>query len=395
MAGDPPLQLVLWDGEQVNPATTSSAGRLRIADRATLWKLIVDPLFQFGEAYSNGKLEIDGELGDVLAVIYKSMNSCGGIDCVAGYLSKWLHRPRRDSLARARDNIHQHYDLGNDFYQLWLDDQMTYTCAYFAEPTFTLEQAQQAKLEHVCRKLDLQPGETVIEAGCGWGSLAIYMARNYGVNVTAYNISHEQINYARERARVEGLDDRIEFIESDWRKITGRCDAFVSVGMLEHVGRQNYCRLGQVIDRCLSPNGRGLIHSIGNNKSQQFNPWLRRRIFPGAYAPCLREMMDIFEPCDFAVLDVENLRPHYARTLRCWLERFEQAAEKIRDAYDEKFVRMWRLYLAGSMANFEVGNLQLYQIAFNRADCTSAPWTRAALYARPYSVNSADRPVGG
>src|SRR5208282_3355289 len=163
-------------------------------------------------------------------------------------------------------------------------------------------------MEHVCRKVRLRPGETVVDAGCGWGALALYMAKHYGVTVKAFNISREQIQYARMQARNEGLAGRVEFIEDDYRTISGRFDAFVSVGMLEHVGREHYSELGRVIHRAIGDSGRGLIHFIGRNRPKPFSAWIRKRIFPGAYAPTLREAMEILEPHDYAVFDVENLR---------------------------------------------------------------------------------------
>jgi cyclopropane-fatty-acyl-phospholipid synthase len=237
-------------------------------------------------------------------------------------------------------------------------------------------------MDYVCRKLDLKPGETVVEAGCGWGSLALHMARHYEVSVRAFNISREQVRYARQRAEDEGLADRVEFVEEDYRNIDERCDAFVSVGMLEHVGLRNYATLGAVIDRCLAPGrGRGLLHFIGRNRLRPLNAWIRKRIFPGAYPPTLRQVMEeILEPWSLSVLDVENLRLHYARTLRHWLHRFEGAADEVRQMFDEPFVRAWRLYLAGSEAAFATGWLQLFQVTFARPDKDDVPWTRADLY---------------
>ena len=294
--------------------------------------------------------------------------------------ASWLRRPRPTTRAASRDNIYHHYDIGNKFYQLWLDrEHLAYTCAYFARPEMTIEEAQTAKLEHVCRKLRLSPELTVVEAGCGWGGLAMYMAKQHGVRVRAYNISREQIAFAP-GAKREGLDDRVEFIEDDWRNAIGPCDVFVSVGMLEHVGRKNYRELGRVIDRCLTDEGRGLIHTIGQNQSQPFSPWIERRIFPGAYTPTIAEMMDIFEPYDFSVLDVENLRLHYAETLRHWLARFEENIDTVRNMFDERFVRMWRMYLCGSVAAFEASYYQLFQVVFNRANCNDVAMTREHLY---------------
>jgi cyclopropane-fatty-acyl-phospholipid synthase len=237
-------------------------------------------------------------------------------------------------------------------------------------------------MDLVCRKLRLGPGDKVVEAGCGWGALALHMARHYGAEVKAFNISTEQIRYGRERARAEGLAGRVEFIEDDYRNIRGRFDAFVSVGMLEHVGKEKYAALRAVIDRCLTPEGsRGLLHFIGRDRQRPLNPWIRRRIFPGAYPPTLREALEwIFEPAGLSVLDVENLRLHYARTLVHWLGRFENGVEQVRAMFGEPFVRAWRLYLAGSEAAFATGWMQLFQVVFTRTGENDVPWTRDHLY---------------
>ena len=210
--------------------------------------------------------------------------------------------------------------------------------------------------------------------------LARFFAKNYGVKMRSYNISKEQLAYAREKAKREGLDGQIEYIEDDYRNASGECDVFVSVGMLEHVGQDNYKELGAVVDRVLKPNGRGLIHSIGRNSPALMNAWIEKRIFPGAYPPSIKEMMDIFEPHNFSVLDVENIRLHYARTLEHWLERFDNHEEQIAEHFDENFVRAWRLYLSGSIAAFTTGELQLFQVVFSRQQNNEVPWTRAHLY---------------
>jgi cyclopropane-fatty-acyl-phospholipid synthase len=199
----------------------------------------------------------------------------------------------------------------------------------------------------------------------------------------ACNISGEQIAWARERARREGLAQRVEFVEEDYRSLTGRCDAFVSVGMLEHVGPEHYADLRRVIDRTLAPDGRGLLHSIGRNRPIEFGPFVARRIFPGAYPPTLREMVGLLEPADLSVLDVENLRLHYARTLEHWLARFEAHRDDVAQRCGERSVRMWRLYLAGSVACFRTGTLQLFQVLFARGRSNAIPWTREDLYRRP------------
>jgi cyclopropane-fatty-acyl-phospholipid synthase len=211
----------------------------------------------------------------------------------------------------------------------------------------------------------------------------MHMATRYGAKVRAYNISKEQLEFARARAQALGLSGRVEFVEDDYRNISGDYDVFVSVGMLEHVGAEHYAELGDVVARSLTPTGRGLIHSIGRNRPEPLHPWIERRIFPGAYPPSLAEMMQIFEPGSLSVVDVENLRLHYARTLRHWLDRYELAADKVRRLFaDEAFVRMWRLYLAGSIAAFETGMLQLFQVVFTKQDNNDLPLTREHLYLR-------------
>ncbi len=380
MFGEPPVALVLASGERIVPRGVEPVATIRFADRGVPLALLSNPQLAFGDLYSEGRIDIDGNLVGLLEAVYRASAQAEVRGSLLRTLSGLINRPRRNSLAGSRDNIHHHYDIGNEFYSLWLGRTMAYTCAYYPTESATLDEAQTAKMDHVCRKLRLRPGETVVEAGFGWGTLALHMARHYGVKVRAFNISREQVQYARERAKAEGLADRIEYVEDDYRNITGRYDAFVSVGMLEHVGVENYPALGEVAQRSIGRSGRGLIHSIGRNRPARLHPWIERRIFPGAEPPSLRQMMDLFEPWDLSVLDVENLRLHYARTLTHWLERFEASAERVREMFDEKFVRMWRLYLAGSIAAFTTGTLQLFQVVFAPRENNDVPLTRAHLY---------------
>jgi cyclopropane-fatty-acyl-phospholipid synthase len=379
--GNPPLEFVLWTGERIAPAGAAPVARVRVSSRATLLGILADPQVRFPDAYCAGRLEIEGDLVQLLETVYHSGRS-GPQPSALRRLVEGLHRPHVNTLSGSRENIHRHYDIGNDFYSLWLGETMAYTCAYYPTPTTTLDQAQAAKMDHVCRKLRLRPGESVVEAGCGWGTLGLHMARHYGVKVRAFNISREQIAFARERAASLGLGSQVEYVLDDYRNISGRYDAFVSVGMLEHVGVDNYAGLGEVIARSIGTQGRGLIHSIGRNRPALLQPWIEKRIFPGAYPPSLAEMMRIFEPYDFSVLDVENLRLHYAQTLRHWLALFEAASGRVRAMFDEKFVRMWRMYLAGSVAGFTTGALQLFQVVFAPRDNNDVPMTREHLYMR-------------
>ncbi len=378
--GQPPIRLALGNGAAVSPADDSPIANLIIEDHKTLLHLMLEPEIGFGDAYSEGRIRVEGDLIATLEALYLSISKMGQQSWYAKFVSRLVEYVQRNSLRGSRENIHRHYDLSSDFYRLWLDPQMVYTCAYFQSPSVTLEEAQVAKMDYVCRKLRLQPGERVVDAGCGWGALALHMAKNYGVNVRAFNVSHEQAQWARQRAKDLGMNPWVEFIEDDYRNISGECDAFVSVGMLEHVGLEHYGELGRVIHRSLGKTGRGLLHFIGRNQPTPFSTWTRKRIFPGAYAPTLGQVSDIFEPWDFSVLDVENLRPHYQRTLEAWLERFELSTQQVSNMFGPEFVRMWRLYLAGAVAAFRAGTLQLFQVVFARTACQRIPWTRAHLY---------------
>ena len=382
VVGNPAGTLRLWDGRDVTPPVDDPVAVIQYTSRMAMLKTILNPELHWGDLYCNGQIEFEGDLVNFLEIIYRHLYSRRkNTNWVRRFIT-WLgHRRIANTTARAEENIHHHYDIGNDFYRLWLDkEEMQYTCAYFPDPDMSLEEAQVAKLHHVCRKLQLKPGDTVVEAGCGWGGLARFMAKYYGVRVKAYNISKEQVAYARQCAAEQGLSDRVEYVLDDYRNINGEFDVFVSVGMLEHVGKFDYRALGDVIDRCLKPEGRGLIHAIGRIKPGPMNAWIERRIFPGAYPPSLKEMMDIFEPHRLSVLDVENLRLHYAKTLEFWLYRFEKHRDEIKAMMDEEFVKAWRLYLAGSIAAFNAGELQLYQVVFARDINNNLPWSRAHLY---------------
>jgi cyclopropane-fatty-acyl-phospholipid synthase len=392
MAGNPPLQLVLGR-EAVGSASKNGSNpktKIVVSDRRTLAELALDPEVAFGDAYSDGRIQIEGDLVAFLEEIMESMQRSERVGWFSRLRSWWLDKLDDNSTRGSRKNIHRHYDLSNDFYRLWLDERMVYTCAYFPTPSASLEDAQVAKMDHVCRKLQLQPGEKVVEAGCGWGALALHMAKRYGVKVRAFNISHEQIAYAREQARREGMSGQVEYVEDDYRNITGRQDVFVSVGMLEHVGLKHYEEFGRTINRTVGDWGRGLVHFIGRNYPHPFSPWMRKRIFPGAYAPALSQVTRVFEPWNFSVLDVENLRMHYAKTLEHWLNRFESSVDRVTQMFGPEFVRAWRLYLAGSLASFRSGGLQLFQIVFSGAKCRQVAWTRAHLYAaaQPEGVES-------
>jgi cyclopropane-fatty-acyl-phospholipid synthase len=370
------VRVELADGSSSYAGPEPASGSLIVRDARVILGLLVNPHLYFGEAYMAGRLDVRGGLERVVEAVSRLSLLPSPIERITSPLSV------ANDQTRARRNVHHHYDLGNDFYQSWLDDQLVYTCAYFERPDVPLEEAQRAKLDLVCRKLRLRPGEAVVEAGCGWGALALHMARWYGVRVKAFNVSREQIAFARDRAAREGLASQVEFIDDDYRNVEGQYDAFVSVGMLEHVGLKHFGTLAEVLSRVLRRDrGRGLLHFIGRDIPRPLNAWVVRRIFPGAYAPTLAQVATkVFEPARMSIIDVENLRLHYARTLAHWGERFAAIEDEVRARYGETFRRAWELYLAGSEAAFAVGSLQLFQVVFSPLDTAPPYWARAEMY---------------
>jgi len=372
------LSVELWDGSTIAGSRSQSIAHIKIGSRRTLYRVLLDPFVGFPECYTAGDITIDGDLVGLMTTVYDYDPLWYAALARLRNAFQALARAGTDERLRARLAAAHHYDVGNEFYRQWLDPSMTYTCAYFPTETTTLEAAQTAKWERVCTKLALKPGERVVEAGGGWGALAIHMAMRHGVEVDSYNVSATQTAYARDRAQEAGIADRVRFHERDYRSIRddgsdGRYHAFVSVGMLEHIGRAGYRELGSIVEGCLAPNGRGLIHTIGRHRPAPTHPWIDKHIFPGGYTPTLSEMGPIFEPNGLAVLDVENLRPHYARTLEHWLASFEERYERICDMVGSDRGRAWYLYLASALAGFRTGRLQLFQVVFSRNDAGFAP----------------------
>ena len=374
---DAPVRIALWDGTTFYSVPATPVATVRVADRRALWRIVRHQDVGLGDGFRDGGITVEGDLVGAVEAVFRVNRAVWTATKRRRRL--WM---RSNSRGRSAANVGHHYDLGNDFYRLWLDRRMVYTCAYYATPEMSLDEAQEAKLDLVCRKLRLRAGERVVEAGSGWGALALHMARHYGVSVRSFNLSREQVAYAREWARKDSLDGRVEFVEDDYRNVSGRYDAFVSVGMLEHVGPAHYEALGEVIDRSLPPDrGRGLLHFIGRDRPATLNPWIRKRVFPGAYPPTVSEVSEaVLEPQDLSILDVENLRLHYARTCADWLTRLEAAEEQVTRMADPELFRTWRLYLAGSQAAFRTGWMQLFQIVFRRGGDNDLAWTRDALY---------------
>jgi cyclopropane-fatty-acyl-phospholipid synthase len=296
---------------------------------------------------------------------------------------------------RSRRNVHHHYDHPADFYRCFLDEDMQYSCAYFASEGASLEQAQEAKKRHIAAKLDIQSGKRVLDIGCGFGGMALFLARNYGVHVTGITLSTEQLKIARERAAKQGLQRLVDFQLEDYRRVRGVFDRIVSVGMFEHVGVGHYDSFFRKCAEILADDGVMLLHSIGRSEGPNVtNPWIAKYIFPGGYIPALSEVLPAIERAGLMVTDIEILRLHYAETLQAWRERFLAHREEAARLYDQRFVRMWEFYLAASEMAFREQGMMVMQIQLTRRQGV-VPWTRdyiAREEARLRALEGGQRP---
>jgi cyclopropane-fatty-acyl-phospholipid synthase len=356
----------------------SAAVRLR--DPALHWKLLVKPRLYLPEAFMDGALTVEeGTLYDLIDLLVA--NDVGLTDNpvmragrLAGRLVRRLHQ--YNPVRRARHNAAHHYDLSDQLYELFLDRDRQYSCAYFRSPDDDLETAQENKKRHIAAKLLLRPGDKVLDIGCGWGGLALYLAAECGCDVTGLTLSEEQHKVATRRAAAAGLTDRVRFHLRDYREETGRYDRIVSVGMFEHVGVNQYQVFFDKVAALLAPDGVMLLHAIGRMDGPgTTNPWLRKYIFPGGYSPALSEVVPVAERVRLWITDIEILRLHYAETLRNWRRRFEENRDRIRALYDERFCRMWEMYLVGCEMAFRRDGHLVFQMQLAKAVDT-VPLTR-------------------
>ncbi len=345
---------------------------IRLGDPALHRSLFLDPELKAGEAYTDGTLTFEeGTIRDLLTLYALNRDNMRAhpLQQAVRKASKSLRRLyQRNPAKQSRKNVAHHYDLSNDLYRLFLDDDLNYSCAYFLSPHDTLETAQQNKLRHIAAKLDLKPGQRVLDIGSGWGGMAMYLAAHANVDVTGVTLSTEQQKLATERARERGLEDRVRFELVDYRDVTGTFDRIVSVGMFEHVGLGNFDTFFGKINSLLKPDGVALVHSIGRRSGPgSTGAWIRKYIFPGGYSPALSETLAAIERQRFWVTDVEILRLHYARTLKEWESRFQQNRAKIAAIHDERFCRMWEFYLIVSELSFRHGRHMNFQIQMTKS----------------------------
>ncbi len=364
------------------PPGSGPQASLSIGDRRTIRRLVLNPLLGFGEAYMDGALiPLDCGIFEVLEVAAVNLmaNSQGHpVAHIRTLINTVLRRiDQYNPARRAQRNVAHHYDLNGRLYSLFLDRDRQYSCAYFPRGDETLEQAQAAKKRHIAAKLCLdRPDLHVLDIGCGWGGLALTLAREHGARVTGITLSAEQLAEARSRAAAEGLTDRVSFEMLDYRALTQRFDRIVSVGMFEHVGVVHYRAFFDMVARCLEPDGVALLHAIGRSDGPtSTNPWIAKYIFPGGYCPALSEVFPPIETSGLVTTDVEILRLHYAETLRHWRRRFAANRDTIGTLYDERFCRMFEFYLAGSEIAFRREGHMVFQIQLAHRQ-TAAPLTR-------------------
>lgn len=356
---------------------------LRLSDKALHHKLFFNPELYAGEAYMDGTLTFeDCELYDFLLLFAMNRVSLGSYPLQSTLRRIWkLLRTvqQHNPAARAKTNVAHHYDLSGDLYQLFMDDDLQYSCAYFLSEDDSLEQAQQNKKCHIAAKLLIEPGQKILDIGSGWGGLALYLATLADVQVTGVTLSKEQYDVATRRAEALGLAGRVRFELRDYREIEGSFDRIVSVGMFEHVGIGHYDSFFAKIKALLTEDGVALLHSIGHRSPPgTTSPWLRKYIFPGAYAPALSEVLAAVERQYLWVTDMEILRLHYADTLRAWRSRFEANRAKIAALYDERFCRMWEFYLVSAEMTFRHGSAMVFQMQLAR-QADAAPLTRGYI----------------
>ena len=395
------LKVVYWDNKTETYGDSGPLiGTLTIHDQSALGEIARELDLGFGEAYMNGKIDFDGDLRDLVVAATENANSLSGI--LDNNFTKALARgfSKSTSVNEQRNDIHHHYDLGNDFFKLFLDPSMTYSCAYYKTKTDDLETAQKQKVDHILKKLRLEKGETLLDIGSGWGELILRAANEYGVNSHGITMSSEQVVETKARTKKSKLEKQVSVELSDYRdhakKITkgkNLYDKIVSVGMFEHVGRPNLSLYIQAVSDMLKPGGLALIHFISQWREEPGGRFTTRYIFPGGYIPSLRETIALMPDAALDVLDVENLRLHYSYTLEAWAKNFENNLDNVRSRFAdrerlgerwsgkleaEKFIRMWRLYLRGSSAGFLCGNLDLHQILVSKGINNALPLTRVA-----------------
>jgi len=358
--------------------------RFKILDKTLHWKLLINPDLYLGEGYTDGSIVIEnGTLTEFLDIAIKNIGR-DSANSITNALDKFRRIYRYitnfNLIGKSKQNVAHHYDLSNKFYDLFLDEKRQYSCAYFKNEDDTLEVAQNNKIDHIIKKLNLKSNHKVLDVGCGWGTLALDIAKKTQCEVVGITLSKNQLEYAQQKAREMNLENQVEFRLEDYRQLSEKFDRVVSVGMFEHVGRKFYSKYFNKVFDFLNEDGVALIHTIGSiNPPRGPQPWITKYIFPGGYTPSLSEVSLPIEKSGLIISDLEVLRAHYAHTLRSWKDRFMSKKEQVLEMFDEKFFRMWEFYLVGCEMSFKWRDQVVFQFQLTRK-LKATPITRDYIY---------------
>lgn len=373
-----PVKVIYWDGKSAVYGDGEPEVTITFKEKLPIRDVTRNASIALGEAYMDGKIEIDGSIQKLIESAYENAGSFMRNSKFRKFLPKQGHSEKE-----SESDVQSHYDVGNDFYKLWLDDTLTYSCAYFENGNRDdLTKAQIAKVHHILKKLNPQPGKKLLDIGCGWGTLMLTAAKEFGLRVTGVTLSEEQFRLVQQKIEDEGLQDVAEVRLVDYRELGDeKWDYITSVGMFEHVGKENLGLYFQDINKYLANDGVALIHGITRQQGGAYNGWINKYIFPGGYVPGLGEMVDHIVASDMQIADIEMLRRHYQRTLEIWDMNFNAHRTQIEDMMGERFTRMWDLYLQACAASFQSGNIDVIQYLITKgASGTDLPMTRDYMY---------------
>ena len=373
-----PVKVVYWDGKSAVYGDGEPEVTITFKEKIPIRDVTKNASIALGEAYMDGKIEIDGSIQKLITAAYESVGSFMRNSKFRRFLPKQGHSEKE-----SESDVQSHYDVGNDFYKLWLDDTLTYSCAYFDHGNRDdLTKAQIDKVHHILKKLDPKPGKTLLDIGCGWGTLMLTAAKEYGLRVTGVTLSEEQFNLVQKRIKDEGLEDVAEVLLIDYRELGDRkWDYITSVGMFEHVGKENLGLYFKDIYKYLTNDGVALIHGITRQQGGAYNGWINKYIFPGGYIPGLQEMVGHIVENNMQIADIEMLRRHYQRTLEIWDMNFNAHRSQIQDMMRDRFTRMRDLYLQACASSFESGNIDVIQYLITKgASGKNLPMTRDYIY---------------
>lgn len=375
-----------WDGEEKLFGPEPPAFQIQFNSKPSIIALAADPFLTLGEEFMNGTIDFKGDMDAMFETVHRNPPELGLGGKVLSAAGKGLSRLKGS--AAQKKNIEAHYDLGNDFFSLWLDETMSYSCAYFEHEDDSLKKAQLQKIDLVLKKMRLKPGQRILDIGCGWGWLILRAAEKYGVKALGITLSDEQYDETRRRIAASGRQDEIEvrllnYLDLD--EPDESFDAVVSIGMFEHVERPYHGDYLSKVASLLKPGGLTMLHTLTSLKETETNSWVKKYIFPGGCIPSLREVIDLLPDHDFRMFQAESLRPHYVRTLERWYENFSkpEVREKVLTMFDERFIRMWTLYLLGAASSLRTGQLDVHQLVLSKGPNNYLPLTLTDVYCPP------------